>query len=296
MLTTDCLPIRHVSDTALWVAMYRAFESERPDALFDDPHARRLAGERGAAIVNAVPGGQAMAWAMTVRTAVIDELVLDCVARGVRTVINLGAGLDTRAFRLLLPPELGWLDVDLPAMIAYRRDCLDENQATCRHQHIAADITDATAMQAVLAAARKLSAHGHKSSPAPLLVISEGLLLYLDDMQVASLARQLHAETGMRWWISDVISPLLLNTVSPVWRSQLPASAPFRFAPADRAAFFGPLGWQEQQFRSTWDESLRLNRPSPTAAFWTAFVKPCLPGAHEILRQSSGVALLEAQR
>ncbi len=39
--------IRNVSDTALWVAMYRAMESERADALFYDPYARVLAGERG---------------------------------------------------------------------------------------------------------------------------------------------------------------------------------------------------------------------------------------------------------
>src|SRR5438093_1410244 len=37
-------PISSVSDTARWVAMYRAMESERPDALFHDPYARRLAG------------------------------------------------------------------------------------------------------------------------------------------------------------------------------------------------------------------------------------------------------------
>ena len=39
-------PIRNVSDTALWVAVYRAMESERADAHFVDPFARRLAGER----------------------------------------------------------------------------------------------------------------------------------------------------------------------------------------------------------------------------------------------------------
>ncbi len=37
-------PLRHVSDTALWVAMYRALEWERPDALVRDPWARQLAG------------------------------------------------------------------------------------------------------------------------------------------------------------------------------------------------------------------------------------------------------------
>ena len=53
----DTNPIRNVSDTALWVAIYRAMESERPDALFQDPYARRLGGERGQAIVEALPCG-----------------------------------------------------------------------------------------------------------------------------------------------------------------------------------------------------------------------------------------------
>jgi len=48
-------PIRDVSDTARWVAIYRAMESERADALFRDPYARRLGGERGQAIVDALP-------------------------------------------------------------------------------------------------------------------------------------------------------------------------------------------------------------------------------------------------
>jgi O-methyltransferase involved in polyketide biosynthesis len=39
--------IRNISDTANWAAVYRARESERPDALFRDPFARRLAGELG---------------------------------------------------------------------------------------------------------------------------------------------------------------------------------------------------------------------------------------------------------
>jgi len=39
--------VNHVSDTALWVAMYRAMETDRPDAVFRDPLARKLAGPRG---------------------------------------------------------------------------------------------------------------------------------------------------------------------------------------------------------------------------------------------------------
>src|SRR6185369_17641435 len=42
--------VSNVSDTARWVATYRAQETARPDALFKDPFAERLAGERGRAI------------------------------------------------------------------------------------------------------------------------------------------------------------------------------------------------------------------------------------------------------
>jgi len=72
--------ITHVSDTARWVAVYRAMESERPDALFQDPFARRLAGPEGERIVATMKQGRSMAWAMIVRTAVFDELILASAA------------------------------------------------------------------------------------------------------------------------------------------------------------------------------------------------------------------------
>ena len=115
-------PIRNVSDTALWVAIYRAMESERADALFQDPYARRLGGERGEAIVRSMPGGAATSWPMVVRTAVMDEIILRCLQQGAKTVLNLAAGLDARPYRMALPPTLRWLHVDLPDMLDYFRE------------------------------------------------------------------------------------------------------------------------------------------------------------------------------
>ena len=89
--------IENISDTARWVAFYRAMETERPDAIFRDPFARKLAGERGEQIVDNMKQGRAMAWAMIVRTAVFDEIILDTIPTyGIDTVINLAAGLDAR--------------------------------------------------------------------------------------------------------------------------------------------------------------------------------------------------------
>jgi len=247
-------PLRNVSDTALWVAMYRAMESERPDALFDDPLARRMAGARGDAIVRNMPAAQEIAGPMTVRTAVIDELVLRCIEQGACTVINLGAGLDTRAFRLALPAAVHWIDVDLPDMVAHRRKCLGGAEANCRHSHMVADVGDALAVEAVLSLARR--------TLGPVVVLTEGLMVYLTEHQVVRLAGQLYDEPQVAWWIGDLISPALCATSGSLWQSQLTPDATFQFAPRDRAGFFARLGWQEREFRSTWDESIRLKRPA----------------------------------
>lgn len=82
-------PIEHISDTARWIATYRAMESERPDAIFHDPHARRLGGARGEEIVRTLPGGRASAWALVVRTAVFDEIVREA-RRAVHAVRRVG--------------------------------------------------------------------------------------------------------------------------------------------------------------------------------------------------------------
>jgi O-methyltransferase involved in polyketide biosynthesis len=84
--------INNVSYTALWIAAYRAQESERPDAVFKDPLARKLAGERGFKMVEATPIKEHMAFAMVARTTGIDRLINVAIERGIDTVINLGAG------------------------------------------------------------------------------------------------------------------------------------------------------------------------------------------------------------
>src|SRR6478672_11211552 len=109
------MPIEHISDTARWVAYYRAMETERPDAIFSDPYALRLAGLRGEEIVDQVKRGRSMAWAMIVRTQAFDEIIMECIDdRGADVVLNIAAGLDARPWRMNLPASLKWIDVDLP--------------------------------------------------------------------------------------------------------------------------------------------------------------------------------------
>jgi methyltransferase (TIGR00027 family) len=279
-------PIRNVSDTALWVAIYRAMESERPDAIFRDPYARRLGGERGQAIVDAMPRGKVMSWPMVVRTAVMDEIVLRCVRQGAATVLNLAAGLDARPYRLDLPPTLRWLHVDLPDMVDYFRSHMAGETPRCELEFIAADLREADARRDVFARAAE---HG------PVLVITEGLLVYLEPENVAELARDLHDVANARWWLSDLASPMLLKYLERQWQPLLKqGNAPFRFGPAESTGFFAPYGWRELEYRSHWDESLRLKRTMPNMWMWKILRWLQPKKRREAMSRFSGIILLEA--
>ena len=283
----DDTPVRNVSDTARWVAIYRAMESERADAILHDPFARRLGGERGEAIVRTMPRGRSMAWPMIVRTTVMDEIVLRCIREGARTVLNLAAGLDARPYRLDLPSDLRWMHVDLPDMLEYFREQMAAETPRCRLEFHAADLRDAGPRRALFADA---------ASTGPVLVITEGLLIYLEADDVARLARDLHDVARARWWLTDLASPLLLRKFTKHLDSKLKSgNAPFRFGPAEGTAWFAPHGWYEREWHSTWTDAMRLKRTPRYAGFWNFLLGISPRKSREAQLRMSGVALLEAR-
>src|ERR671920_18442 len=145
------MAIENISDTARWVAVYRAMETERADAIFRDPYARRLAGAKGEEIVGTMKRGRQMAWAMIVRTKVFDEIILERVRTGTDLVVNLAAGLDARPWRLALPSTLRWVDVDLPEILRYKTDTLAGETPVCRYEAVPTDLTDEAARTALFA-------------------------------------------------------------------------------------------------------------------------------------------------
>ena len=71
--------IRNISDTALLAAVYPARETEHPEALFRDPFARRLAGERGEKIAKSLAFSEKNAWSWFTRTYVFDQFISSCL-------------------------------------------------------------------------------------------------------------------------------------------------------------------------------------------------------------------------
>ena len=281
------MPIENVSDTARWVAYYRAMETDRPDALFRDPFARSLAGTRGEEIVNTMKRGRSMAWAMIVRTAVYDEIILSVIAnKHVDTVINLAAGLDARPWRLELPPDLRWVDVDLPDILKYKTDSLKNEKPRCRYEAVAADMTDAEARRSLFSRIGAESKH--------TFIVTEGLLIYLTPEQVANLARDLAQEPAFRWWLIDLASPRLLKIMQRSWGNAVETgNAPFKFAPPEGTDFFRKYGWREVEFRSGMLEAKRLHREMTMMPLWRFLMNFYPAKTRKEFTRMSGFVLLD---
>jgi methyltransferase (TIGR00027 family) len=244
-------PISNVSDTARWVAVYRARESARPDALFHDPFAQLLAGERGQAIAAFMPRQARNGWPMIARTKLMDDLILATIEQGCDCVVNMAAGFDTRPYRLEVPSSLRWIEADLPALTEEKEQLLDGAEPRCQLRRIKVDLADSSARVAMLK-----EAVGPSTA---VLVITEGLLLYLDEAQVRSLAMDLRNQAGIRWWILDLASPALLEMMKKSMGPQL-ANAPMKFGPVNGVAFFEALGWRATHVQSVLRAAARFRR------------------------------------
>jgi methyltransferase (TIGR00027 family) len=228
--------IRNISDTALWVAVYRARETERPDALFHDPYARRLAGERGEQIALSIEFGERNAWSYVARTLRVDQIVAGRVKDGADMVINLAAGLDARPYRMDLPASLQWIEVDLPAMIDYKEEILRAETPRCMLRRVRMDLSDVAARRDLF---RELNAQAKKA-----LVITEGLLIYLSREENLALGRDLAEQTNFADWIVELVSPGLMKMLQKNMAAVARAGSPFKFAPREGPDFFRECGWK----------------------------------------------------
>jgi methyltransferase (TIGR00027 family) len=242
--------ITHVSDTARWTALYRATESARPDALFRDPLAERLAGAQGRAIVANVPWTNRSGWWLVARTKIIDDAIADALANGCDRVLNLAAGLDTRPYRLDLPSELRWIEADLPKLLAEKTQLLADQTPRCRLTRTAVDLADPHA--------RDVFFNDALDGATKAFVLTEGLSMYLEAADIAALSDAVK-RPEVAWWMLDFAFPGLKKQINKNIAG-ISENAPFKFAPENGLAFFEDLGWRAVEAESVFEAAHRFHR------------------------------------
>jgi methyltransferase (TIGR00027 family) len=245
--------IPDISDMARWLAVYRALETDRPDAAFRDPFARALAGERGWQIPKRLTG-EDVSWFYTARTHMFDRFIVACVKNaGVDMVVNLSAGLDARPYRLSLPPTLRWVEVDLPDIIDYKEAILAGGKPACELERVRLDLSNRDARRGLFA---RLGGASTKA-----LVVSEGTLIYLMSYDVRELAADVIEVPSFQQWLLDICSPgfreMMMERSGDMARA---AGSPYLFSPREGPPFFDANGWKAIDVRSLLKAGRRLNR------------------------------------
>lgn len=244
--------IENVSDTAFWIAHHRAVETVRSDALFRDPWASRLAGDRGQKIARSMPRGFVMGWMVAIRTRIIDDFIRSAVAEGADVILNLGAGLDTRPLRMDLPKTLLWIEADYPDLIAFKENQLAVETPRCQLERVKIDLANVAERRQMFA---RTNARAKK-----MVVLTEGIVPYLSTEDAGSLADDLRALDHLRYWITDYFAPYVTKYRRRLMQRRM-QNAPFKFEPEDWFAFFKAHGWQCKDMRYVAEEGERLKRP-----------------------------------
>lgn len=139
--------------TAVGVALIRARESLRSDRLFDDPYAQQFADAAEADFLGPdAPPDASDSWAQmqdlverfydgrVIATRYFDDYLNGAVGGACVQVVNLGAGLDTRALRLTLPTDLPFFEVDQPAMFEFKERVLSGHTVSRRRIIVPTDL------------------------------------------------------------------------------------------------------------------------------------------------------------
>jgi len=236
-----------VQDTARWVAMARARESERTDALFNDPLARSLAGPVGAELAHRV---RLDTWPVVARTYIIDRLVTGAIREGADAIVNIAAGLDSRPYRMDLPPSLTWIEVDHADIIADKEARLRGCAPVCHVERIALDLSVADGRREILAQV--------VSRFRRIAVMSEGLLCYLEPADALRLSTDIRAMPGVFRYIADLQNKAVNDLVAR--RTGFKGTAALKFGPEEGPLVFEPLGWKVVSATSILKMAGRLKR------------------------------------
>jgi methyltransferase (TIGR00027 family) len=229
-----------VAKTALWVAAWRAGESERDDALFRDPYARLLAGDEGFETLRASEASRGSVSTIEIRTHFYDGRLLAAVReRGLRQVVIVAAGMDARAWRLDWPDGVRLFEIDQAHVLEYKSAKLATTGAAlrCERHAIAADLRED--WPAALRAAGFDPAR-------PTLWLVEGLLAYLDESAAANLFTRIDSVSATgSVALFDVIGRVLLESPWMTAAREFVATlgAPWRFSTDEPETLLGAPGW-----------------------------------------------------
>jgi methyltransferase (TIGR00027 family) len=185
---------RPVSRTAYYCAGTRMLDARRPDPLVGDTYAERFMGDEGKAVFKEFSHLSVPIGAHQVRCYLIDELMRARLAEASNLlVVLIGAGFDSRAFRL---KGGRWIEIDDRGVIERKESIAPSESCPNRLERVAIDFERDSL-------ADKLAPF---ATDQPTAVICEGVTMYLEPHEIEALAAALKASFPRHWLIADLMT------------------------------------------------------------------------------------------
>lgn len=194
--------MKPISETAFCCCGIRMQDAQSSMPICDDELAEVFMDERGLKIFSGFKAHRRASENIVVRHRVIDDALLDILQRHpATTIVSLGTGFETRPYRL---SGGQWIEVDEPQVIAYKNERLPISHCLNPLQRLGVDFETESIREKLLPYA----------SDNNIVIVVEGVFLYLNDDQVRTLLNDLRSLFPNHVLIGDLLTRAFVERYS----------------------------------------------------------------------------------
>lgn len=221
-----------ISTTAFWTVGVRMIDAKSADPICGDNLAHVFDGEEVSKALGHFESLSTSARNIVTRHYIIDELMKEIISNNEDVqIILLGAGFDTRPFRVRGGE---WFEIDEHKIIALKEKYLPSASCGNKLTRISCSFADTTTESVLRSIEPREDA----------LIIIEGVLMYLDSIQVGQLFHDIGSTIPSARIICDVVTESFYRKdLQPVQSAATALSSPFLFTPASPEKYFIDQGY-----------------------------------------------------
>jgi methyltransferase (TIGR00027 family) len=262
--------MKPISKTAFYCCGVRMRDAEREQPVCGDTYARVFMNEQGLEILEGFKDESRPNSSNVARHRIIDDLLRqELLANPNLTVVIIGAGFDTRAFRL---KGGTWIELDEPQVITYKEERLPASTSENELQRIPIDFATDSLEQ-------KLDSSSNRN---PVTVVIEGVLMYLEEETIDTLLQTLRRLFPEHKLICDLMTrDFFEKNASTIHEKLTGMGATFKFTIANPEELFVRNGYRQLEKIPIVEKAVLFEAGEIPPDVWQT-IQPTLPQGYDI--------------
>ena len=262
--------MKPISKTAFYCCGVRMQDAECATPVCNDVYAKTFMSDEGLMILEAFKDETRPNASNVARHRIIDDLLRqELIDHPDLCVVIIGAGFDSRAFRL---QGGNWVELDEPQVINYKNERLPAADSANKLHRIPIDFSNESLGE-------KLAPFSNRAA---VVVVIEGVLMYLEQETISRLLKTLHELFPEHKLICDVMTYAFFENYGKTVHEKITGlGATFKFTVEDPEHVFLQEGYELNDKISIVEKSVVFETPGIPANVLEA-IRPTLPSGYSI--------------